>query len=152
MALLEFIDQLNTAFENKNIGLGIFLDLSKAFDSTNHDILLRKLKCYGIRGISLELIHSYLFNRKQFVYIDGVNSTLLTLAGGIPQGSILGQLIFLLYVNDIQYVSPNLCPIIFADDTNLFVSLKNINEISTIITSEIPKIELWFLANKLLIN
>ena len=152
MALLEFINYINTAFENKNIGLGIFLDLSKAFDSINHHILLRKLQFYGFRGISLAWIQSYLYNRKQFVCIDGINSRLLTLNAGVPQGSILGPLFFLLYVNDMQYVSPKFCPIIFADDTNLFVSGKNDHEISNIITSEIPKLELWFLANKLLVN
>ena len=152
MALLEFINNLNTAFEAGHVGVGIFLDLSKAFDTLNHSILLQKLYFYGIRGISLEWIKSYLSNRQQFVCIDGNSSTFLRITSGVPQGSILGPLLFLLYINDIQNVSSNLSSVVFADDTNVFISGRNATQITSIITTEIPKLEQWFLSNKLLVN
>ena len=101
------------------------LTLSKAFDSINHVILLNKLEYYGIRGVCLEWMRSYLNNRSQFVYLDDIKSSLLNISVGVPQGSILGPILFLLYINDVQYVSQLICPTIFADDTTLFLKGKS---------------------------
>ena len=100
--------------------IALFMDLSKAFDTIDHDILLYKLNKYGIRGIVLSWIKSYLSNRQQFVSIDKVESSLLNIKCGVPQGSILGPLLFVIYINDIVNSSTVLAFVLFADDTNLY--------------------------------
>ena len=109
---------------------GIFIDLSKAFDTVNHQILIEKLKHYGIRGNALEIFRSYLSNRKQYVNIDNCKSKTRPISLGVPQGSVLGPLFFLLFINDL----PNCCPDgkvrLFADDTTILFHNNNINDIS----------------------
>ena len=95
------------------------MDLSKAFDTLNHDILLKKLEVYGIRGVTLSWFSDYLSNRQQYVDFNGKSSNLLSINCGVPQGSILGPLLFLLYINDIINSTPFLSFILFADDTNI---------------------------------
>ena len=102
------------------------MDLSKAFDTVDHDILLKKLDMYGIKGINLKWFHSYLTNRKQFIKYRDQNTDLEILRCGVPQGSILGPLLFLIFVNDLKNSTKLLDPIMFADDTNLFYTNKNI--------------------------
>lgn len=122
LALLHQKEYILRNFEHRNLVLGIFLDYSKAFDCINHSILFQKLECYGIRGAALLLIKSYLSHRRQYVQINEYKSTLRTVSCGVPQGSILGPLLFNLYINDIVSVDTNVRFIIYADDTSLFLS------------------------------
>jgi len=114
------VDKISDAIDIKYYSLCGFIDLCKAFDILDHNILLGKLECYGIRGTALMWFKSYLHNRSQFAVYNGHNSIKLPVACGVPQGSILGPLIFLIYINDIANVKDILQPILFADDTYLF--------------------------------
>lgn len=126
-------------------------DLSKAFDVINHDILLTKLCRYGIRGTVNDWFKSYLSNRLQFVEINGNMSSCLPIRCGVPQGSILGPLLYLIYVNDIGKSCQ--CNILsFADDTTLYVSHSNINELFSIANEQLNNLFTWFCANKLCLN
>ena len=107
LASLHLVDILNYQLDSKNIPLNIYLDLSKAFDSLNHNILLRKLKFYGITGIALNLFSSYMQNRKQFVSFDSTCSDLGEIKHGVPQGSILGPILFLIYISMIYHLQVN---------------------------------------------
>ena len=126
MALMTLMDRLITSLENDEHVIGIFLDFSKAFDTVHHVILLNKLSHYGIRGCALKWFESYLSNRKQYVTYNGISSFTKTVKCGVPQGSILGPLLFLIYINDLCYVCKHTFPILFADDTNLFSSGKKL--------------------------
>ena len=134
------------------ITIGIFLDLSKAFDTVNHNILFHKLQHYRIRGIALDWFKNYFSNRQQFVQYNGICSQKMTIECGVPQGSILGPLLFFLYVNDICNVSSIFPFVLFADDTNLFYSHKNISDLIDQVNRELNKLSNWFSANRLSIN
>ena len=124
MALMILVDKVSKALENGEYALGLFIDFSKAFDTINYDILFTKLFHYGVRGCALKWFKSYLTNRKQYVVYNDTSSSLKPIVCGVPQGSILGPLLFLIYVNDLAYVSNDLFMIMFADDTNALVSNK----------------------------
>ena len=132
--------------------LGVFIDLSKAFDTINHSILLDKLNCYGVRGIVNDWFKSYLSKRHQYVRISDSSSRLLPITCGVPQGLILGPLLFILYINDIVNASTLANIIMFADDTNLFFHDKNIENLYKITNYELEKISIWFKLNKLSLN
>ena len=126
-AILELVESITIALTNKKVTLGVFIDLSKAFDTVNHEILLEKLQHYGIKGHTLKWLKSYITNRKQCICIENGSFTDLTdVICGVPQGSILGPLLFLIYVNDMPFASTKTSPIIFADDTNPFISDKSV--------------------------
>ena len=152
MALLMAIDRITDAIDNKRHTIGLFLDLKKAFDTVNIPILLRKLETYGIRGNGLSWFKSYLSNRKQSVkYYDSISSA-LPVTIGVPQGSILGPLLFIIYINDMPNVLNSLYPIIFADDTTLFASGPNVEEVLECFAAELPLLVQWFSSNKLSLN
>ena len=132
--------------------VGVFLDFSKAFDTVDHEIVSSKLHHYGIKGIALNWFRSYLENRKQFVTYNGVESSLLPIRCGVPQGSILGPLLFLIYRNDLANVCKYTMPIFFADDSNLFQTGKNLEDIEVKINSELTEIAEWLKVNKLTLN
>ena len=152
LAMIHLVEQISSSIDNKVICAGIFLDLSKAFDTVNHKILLNKLEHYGIRGIALDWVKSYLNDGKQYVEVNNVASAQKTVKCGIPQGSILGPLLFILYVNDISNSSEILKFILFADDTNIFYSCKDIENLENTLNTELEKVSVWLIANKLSIN
>jgi len=152
MALLNMVDQISDQMDQKYFSIGIFLDLSKAFDTIDHKILLRKLEIYGIRGTALQWLHCYLTNRQQCVTINNEYSKNKIITCGVPQGSILGPLLFILYINDLIQSSKILRFIMFADDTNLFYSHKDLNELSRIVNLELVKVSTWLKINKLSLN
>ena len=124
-AILHFIEKISSALDNRKHTIGVLLDYSKAFDTVNHYILLSKLSHYGVRGIALEWYRSYLTNRKQYVSLDGFDSELLNVTHGVPQGSLLGPLLFVVYINDFHLSSSVLSFILFADDSSVFFSHEN---------------------------
>ena len=149
LALIEIVDRIKTNIDNNLYTVGIFLDLEKAFDTVNHDILYGKLEHYGFRGHSLTFLKSYLSDRKQFTRINGCNSKTLPVEYGVPQGSVLGPLLFLLYINDIQYCIDTDDLRLFADDTSIFLQNANLRQLLHDAQSKIKNLYLWFTANKL---
>ena len=131
---------------------GIFLDFSKAFDTVDHDILIEKLDFYGIRGIAKDWFVSYLSDRQQFVTVNGVKSDLTSISCGIPQGSVLGPILFLLYINDFHLCSALFDFHLFADDANLFYRHKDIKLWQQNINDELKNVSLWLCSNKLSLN
>lgn len=151
-AVLQFLDYAYDSLDKGNQVMAIFLDLKKAFDTVNHKILLDKLNHLGIRGISHKWFCSYLENRNQLVSVNKVSSDVSKVFTGVPQGSVIGPLLFLIYINDMSRCSKLLDFIHFADDTTLFATHKDINQLVTIVDTELAKIDTWLRSNRLSLN
>ena len=151
-ALIELSENIYKSFDENLDHFCLSLDLKKAFDTVNHEILFEKLNFYGIRGNVLKLIKNYFSNRQQYVQVDGVISSKLGISVGVPQGSIIGPLAFLLYVNDVTNVCNNTKCLLFADDTMLSYSQQKTNEISRNFNEDILGVIDWMKANRLTIN
>ena len=151
-ALTQFASHVYKCLDTKLHAAGVFLDLSRAFDSLDHDILLDKLNHVGIRGLPLQLFKSYLNNRVQTVFCNNNYSSMCNIRQGVPQGSILGPIMFLLYINDIVNVSDNCKYVIFADDTTLIFIDKSIQSLQNKLHQGIKLIKQWITYNKLLLN
>ena len=152
MALAVLIDKVIKSLESGDYMIGVFLDFSKAFDTVDHDILLKKICHYGIRDTGLKWFHSYLSERKQYVTYNETKSSIKSIRCGVPQGSIFGPLLFLIYINDLVSVCQRTMPILFADDTNLFINGDNLLQMVQTLNAELDNISNWLKANKLSLN
>ena len=147
--LIDVIDTLKRALDRKEYAIGIFLDLEKAFDTICHKILLSKLEFYGFRGHVNNFFKSYLSNRIQYSQVNGKRSECKNVTFGVPQGSILGPLFFLLFINDIHMSMKNCSGKLFADDTSLLLHNKNIQILKARAETALKEIDKWFKLNKL---
>jgi len=152
MALLTAMDYLSKALDEKKHVIGLFIDLRKAFDTVDRSILLRKLEHYGVRGVALSWFTSYLNNRSQRVKYRGLHSSLMNIDIGVPQGSTLGPLLFILYINDLVTTLNKISPILFADDTTLFSSGNCLTSLTNNMNTELALLSSWFKRNKLSLN
>ena len=153
--LCDFLDKLpaiRNTVHNQKYGCGVFIDLNKAFDTVNHSILLRKLEHYGIRGVALDWFISYLSGRKQYVSVNGHISGYCEITCGVPQGSVLGPLLFLIYINDLPSVSKSLAFYLLADDTNIYFEASDLFILQKVLNRELRHVKKWLDANKLSVN
>ena len=151
-AIITLIDRISKSLVKGDIAIIILLDLKKAFDTVDHRILLRKLYAYGIRGTLLKWFESYLTGRTQYVAFNGTNSDTHYVKCGVPQGSILGPLLFILYMNDICSVSKLLFTLLYADDTCVLLSGKDLNDLIAVLNVELISLSVWLKSNKLSLN
>ena len=152
LALIEFTDNIRKVLDEGNYAISVFVDLTKAFDTVDHEILLDKMDRYGIRGHANDFFKSYLKNRKQYTVTNGVESYIDEVKCGVPQGSVLGPLLFSLYINDIYRAGGQDCIRLFADNTALFMYDENLNSLIANVVSKFNELYLWCVRNKLTMN
>lgn len=151
-ATIDLITKIKNKIDKKQVGLGIFIDLTKAFDTVSHEILLRKISNIGVTGNAFKILKSYLYKRKQIVRIGQHQSSPKSIQYGVPQGSILGPLLFLIYINDISQIGLHGDISLYADDTSLFYFGSSINIILPKVRNDLKTLSDWFLNNLLTIN
>ena len=151
-AITELITDITENLEDKTNTITTFLDLSKAFDTIDHNILLNKLEHYGLRGKSQKWFKSYLTNRKQYVKINNHKSNTQNVSCGVPQGSVLGPLLFIIYTNDLPNSLTDSHAILFADDTTVYATSKTLDTLYHKTNKDLKSLDEWFKTNKLSLN
>ena len=151
-AIISITEHIRKLLDNGEYVCGIFVDLEKAFDTVHHDVLCDKIKAYGLRGNINELLNSYLSGRKQYVSINGYNSVVKDVTCGVPQGSTLGPLLFLLYINDFSLCLSKTSSGHFADDTFIIYNSMKPKTIETVMNTELKQVIKWLRLNKLSLN
>ena len=150
--LINITENIRKALDGGNIGCGVFVDLQKAFDTVDHQILLAKLNHFGIRGVTKDWFKSYLSNRNQYVSINDFDSGLTSINCGVPQGSALGPLLFLLYINDLNQAI-KFCKVHhFVDDTNLLCLSNSTKKLNKLVNTDLKHLVNWLNANKISLN
>jgi hypothetical protein len=152
LALIKLVDNITHSLDDKKHVCCVLIDLKKAFDTVDFEILLAKLNNFGFRGHFLQYLKSYLYNRYQYVSMSEFNSTSLPTTYGIPQGSILGPLLFLIYINDLHNAVTDTEPILFADDNTLAYASNTLQSLFSTINRSLVELNSWLVANKLTIN
>ena len=147
--MMERTEEISFAMDEKMYAVGVFIDLKKTFHTIDHKLLIQKLQHFGIRGEPNMWLSSYLSDRSQFVNLDEINSDIYKVVCGVPQGSILGPKLFILYINDLCKVANIVKFILFADDTNIYSSGFDMKELCVNINKELEKLNEWFALNKL---
>ena len=142
-AIISLTEHIKKLLDEGQVVCGVFVDLEKAFDTVHHDILCDKLNTYGLRGKINDLFKSYLCNRKQYVSLNGFDSSLQDVTCGVPQGSTLGPLLFLLYINDFRLCLDQTTSGHFADDTFILFNSKKLKTIETIVNYELKHVLKW---------
>ena len=151
-AIISLTEHVKKLLDDGHIVCGVFVDLEKAFDTVHHDILCDKLNAYGLKGKINDLFKSYLSNRRQYVSINGFDSSFEDVTCGVPQGSTLGPLLFLIYINDLRLCLENTSSGHFADDTFIIFNSKKLKTIETVINYELKQVIKWLRLNKLSLN
>ena len=150
-AIITLVDTITSSLDSGDIIIGVFLDLKKHL-TLYHHILLKKFSSYGIRGTILKWLESYLSDRLQFITFDGTQSEVKSVKCGVPQGSILGPLLFNIYINDLYNISEFVSTILYADDTCVLLNGKHLDELIIQINRELELRFTWLQANKLSLN
>ena len=151
-ALISAVNLWLTNMDAGKLNGSVFIDLKKAFDTVDHNILLRKLSCYGVTGNALQLLKSYLIDRTQRSYVNGLSSTEQYVSCSIPQGSILWPFLFIIYVNDFPKYLQHTTPGMFADDTYITMAHEDISTIECSLNSDLAAVYDWLQTNKLSCN
>ena len=151
-AIITLVNKIISCLDNGDLVIGVFLDLKKAFDTVDHKILLKILYTYGVRDVALKLLESYLSDRYQYVVYDNQKSETLSITCGVPQGSIQGPMLFIIYMNDLCNVSKLLFTVLYADDTCVVLNGKSLNLIVETVNAELQLLSTWLKSNKLSLN
>ena len=151
LAAIQLVDRLTKQIDLGNVPTNIYIDLSKAFDTLDHSILLDKLSYYGVCGVENLMLRTYLSNRHQYVEYNDSKSETKSISIGVPQGSILEPLLFLIYINDLPRVCRVFSMLMYANDTTLYCNINNANS-DIILNNELCKISDWLSLNKLSLN
>ena len=151
-AIIEFLDYVSSSWDSKQSTIAVYLDFSKTFDTVNHNILISKLLHYGVRGVMQHWFESHLSNRKQYVSIKNYSSFMSNIKLGVPQGSVFRPVVFLLYINDVYRSSNQMLFVHFADDTTVFASDSDINNVHETVNLGLVGVDNWLKANRLSLN